>query len=126
MQSPALSKCVNLFRGICKSNNRSHSEICLVVEKHSFLIYFSKRSARATNYQVTEKAVYSVYTALEDLLNGANSFVSTCLNNNFDDVATSCSAVNVSVSVINGYTVYSALNLAKLNIKLLKTTSFSV
>jgi hypothetical protein len=75
---------------------------------------------------VTKKAIDSIHTALKNLLNGTNSFVSTCLYNDFDDVATSGSAVNVSVSVIDGGTVYSAFYLTKLNIKFLKTTCFRI
>lgn len=126
VQSPALCKSVNLFRGVCESNNRPHSEICLVVEQHCLLIDFPKSSTLAADNQVTKKAIDSIHTALKNLLNGTNSFVSTCLYNDFDDVATSGSAVNVSVGVIDGGTVYSAFYLTKLNIKFLKTTCFGI
>ncbi len=97
-----------------------------MVEKHGLLIYFAESSTLAANNQVTEKAIDSIHTALKYFLNGANPFISTCLYDDFDDVTTSGSAVNVGVSVIDGGTVYSAFNLTKLNIKFLKPTSFRV
>jgi len=75
---------------------------------------------------MTKKAIDSIHTALKNLLNWTNSFVSTCLYNDFDDVATSGSTVNVSVSFIDCDTIYSTFYLTKLNIKFLKTTCFRI
>lgn len=88
-----------------------------MVENHSLLINFPKSSTLATNNQVTKETVDSVNTSLENFVNRTYSFVSTCLYNYFDNVATPSPTVDVSVSFIDSYTVYSAFYLTKLNVK---------
>jgi len=75
---------------------------------------------------VTEETIDCVNATLKDFVNWADSFVTTCLNNYFNYVTTPGSTIDISIRVINGYTVDSAFNLTKLNIELRVTTSFRI
>jgi hypothetical protein len=97
-----------------------------MIEQHSFLINLSKGSTLTSNNQVTEKTIYCVDPSLENFVDWTDSFVTSCLNDYFYYVSTSCAAIDISICIIDGNTVNSTFDLTKLNIKFRETTCFRV
>lgn len=72
----------------------------------------------ASDNQVAEEAINCIYTALEDLMHGANSSIATVLNNYLDNVTTSSATVNELILIIYCHAINSSLNLTELDVEL--------
>jgi len=75
---------------------------------------------------VTEVAINGVNSSLKNLVNGTNSLVPPCLNDDFDKITTSRTAIHISVSFIYRYTIDSPFDLAKLNVKFCKSACLGI
>lgn len=72
-----------------------------MIENHCLFVNFAKSASLACNNKVAEVAVYCVDAALKDFVNRTDPFVTPCLYNNFDNVTTTSSTVNISIGVVN-------------------------
>lgn len=75
---------------------------------------------------MTKETIYSADPTLENLLDWTDSLISPVYHTNFDQVARTCATIQKLILIINGGTVNSALKLAKLYVKVRKSTSFRI
>jgi len=75
---------------------------------------------------VTEVAINGVNSSLKNLVDGTYSLVPPCLNDDFDKITTSRTAIYISVSFIYRYTIDSPFDLPKLNVKFCKSACLGI
>ena len=75
---------------------------------------------------MTKETIYSADPTLENLLDWTDSLISPVYHTNFDQVARTCATIQKLILIINGGTVNPALKLAKLYVKVRKTTCFRI
>jgi hypothetical protein len=95
-------KRIDFLLRVTEADDRAAVELSFFLEDHRLLVDFTDSARGGRDDQaVREGTVYLMDTAMENLVDGAITFVTCSVNEYLKDVACACAAVNESVCGID-------------------------
>ena len=99
-----------------QTDDRTTLKVDFFLKNHCFLIYFAEHARGCGADNAFKGEIDLMNSTTENFMDWSCSFVARCVNEDFEDVTSSCTTVKVGVGWINGQAVDKSLVLSQLAI----------